>query len=102
MSSGEIPVEVFAAKDCTGNLTGVMLAVPCRCGLKQADALRVDGMRLLAIRDRSILPIDLPDLQEQTRNDLVAMALTNTRLAVGEFTPLGLFDAYFLKLEVLR
>lgn len=100
--SGVIPIEVFAAKDSAGEFTGVMMAVPKRCGLKQADTLRIDGTLLMAIRERSILPVDLPEMSEQSRANLIAMAHSGQRLAVAEFTALGLFDAYFLKLEVVR
>jgi hypothetical protein len=96
-----LPVEVFAAKDIVGNVTGVMLSAPCRSGLKQADTLRVDGSLMLAIRQRSILPIDLPSLSADNQTLLRELAAAGQRLAVAEFTPLGLLDAYFLTLDIV-
>lgn len=95
-----IPIEVFAAKDPSGALHGMMMTVPVGCGLKQADTLRIHGMQLLAMERRSILPIDLPKLNEESLNDLVETAKLGRPLAVGEFTALGLADSYLLTLEV--
>jgi hypothetical protein len=97
-----LPVEVFAAKDSSGQDTGVFIAAPCRCGLKQADTLRVDGLALMALRNRSILPIDLPNLSVQSRASLAVAAQSAQRVPVAEFTATGLFDGYFLNLEVVR
>lgn len=97
-----LPVEVFAAKNSSGVVVDVMLAVPRRCGLRQADTLRVDGLRMQAIGRHSILPIELPNLKAKTRDDLLALVGSGRPLTVAEFSPLGLFDAYILKLEVVR
>lgn len=94
-------MEVFTAKDATGGASGVMLSVPPRCGLKQADTLQVDKDRMFAIRRRSVLPLDLPRLTEQSRTSLIAHAAQGQRLPVAEFTALGLLDAYFLDLDIV-
>ena len=94
-----LSIEVFAAKDSLGTLK-VMLTVPCRCGLKSADTLRIDGSTMVAMRARSILPLDFPALTIGSREKLAYLAALGQRLAVGEFTPLGLSDAYFLEVVV--
>jgi hypothetical protein len=90
---GTVPMEVFAAKDSP---LAVFLAVPRHCGLKEADTLRIDGVTVLAMRSRSILPIDFPELTQQSADRLAALAHGGQQLAVGEFGALGLFDSYFL------
>lgn len=75
---------------------GLMMAVPCRCGLRQADTLRISGRVMVAMRARSILPVDFPELTDSVRMKLVWLAERGDKLAVGEFTALGLFDSYFL------
>lgn len=95
-----ISIEVFAAKDPSGALQGIMMTVPVGCGLKQADTLRIHGSRLLAMERRSILPIDFPEIDEASLRDLVETAKRRGQLAVGEFTALGLADSYLLSLEV--
>lgn len=92
-----LPVEIFAAKD-NGEL---FIAVPCKCGLKQADTLRVKGLVVVALKDRSILPIDLPELTEESRGRLLNFAAKGKQIPVGEFMARGLFDAYFLDLVVV-
>lgn len=93
-------MEVFAAKDLSGALQGVLLSVPVDCGLKHADTLRIHGTRLLAMERLSILPIDFPELDEASLRDLVETAERYGVIAVGEFTPLGLADSYLLVLQV--
>lgn len=95
-----IPIEVFAAKDPSGALQGIMMTAPVGCGLKQADTLRIHGTRLLALQQRSILPIDLPEVDEVSLKHLIETAKLSGELAVGEFTALGLADSYLLALEV--
>ncbi|CAN7779448.1 hypothetical protein LJR296_007897 [Cupriavidus necator] len=95
-----IPIEVFAAKDPSGALQGIMMTVPVGCGLKQADTLRIHGTQLLALERRSILPIDLPQVDGESLKDLVETAKLGRLLAVGEFTAVGLADSYLLTLEV--
>ena len=101
MSEALLSVEVFAAKDSAGTLTGVMMAVPCRCGLKQADSLRIDGFSMMAMREQTILPIDFSTLTSDVRSNLKTLAQSGQPLAVAEFTAIGLLDAYFLKLVVV-
>lgn len=95
-----IPIEVFAAKDPSGVLQGILLSVPVDCGLKHADKLRIHATRLLAMERLSILPIDFPELDEASVQDLTETANRHGVIAVGEFTPLGLADSYLLTLEV--
>lgn len=95
-----IPIEVFAAKDPSGALQGIMITAPVGCGLRQADTLRIHGTRLLALQRRSILPIDFPEVDEVSLRHLVESAKLRGQLAVGEFTALGLADSYLLALEV--
>ena len=102
MSDVVLSVEVFAAKDSAGVLTGVMMTVPCRCGLKQADSLRIDGPTVMAMRERTILPIDFASLTAEVRANLISLAQSGQRLAVAEFTALGMLDAYFLNVVVAR
>lgn len=97
---GVVAVEFFAAKDSLGG-SGVMMTVPVRCGLKAADTLRVDGLTIVAMKDRSILPVDLPMLSEGSRAALVRVAERGKRLPVGEFMARGLFDSYFLTLVIV-
>lgn len=92
---GVLSLEFFSAADAAGRSIMAM-AVPCRCGLKQADTLRISGLVMVAMQARSILPVDFPELTEGVRTKLVALARNGERLAVGEFTALGLLDAYFL------
>lgn len=94
-----IPFEIFAAKDEAGLLKGVMLAAPVDSGLREADILRLVGSRLLAFRGRSVLPIDLPELDSESRA-LLEAAGTAGRLPVAEFTALGLSDTYLVGLDV--
>ena len=103
-SSGDgiLSIEVFAAKDSAGEFTGLMITVPPHCGLKEADALRVSGQRVVALRGRSVLSISIPDLSEDSRAKFVALAASGQRLAVAEFMVLGLFDAYFLDVVVVE
>ena len=98
---GVIAAECFAAKDGESSLTGLMLTVPCRCGLNRADTLRVSGNEVVAIRGRSILPLEVVNLTGQSLDDVLEFAKSGQRLAVAEFTARGLYDAYFLKLEVV-
>lgn len=96
-----LPVEFFAAKDNAGLLSGLIMSVPCKCGLKRADTLRIDGLSMVALQARSILPIDLPELSKDSKERLVALAKTGNQLPVAEFMARGLFDAYFLKLVLV-
>ncbi len=99
-STRMIPIEVFAAKDPSGALQGIMITVPVGCGLKQADTLRIHGTQLLPLERRSILPIDLPKVDEESLKDLLEMAKQGRPLAIGEFTAVGLADCYLVTLEV--
>ena len=94
-------VEVFAAKDSAGVFTGVMMSVPCRCGLNKADTLRIEGFSMIAMRGQSVLPVDFPNLTHECLSSLVSLAKSRQRLAVAEFTASGLFDSYFLGVDVV-
>lgn len=94
-------MEVFAAKNATGDVIGVLIAVPQRCGLKQADTLQIDKDMVFALSKRSVLPIDLPRLSTESRNSLIAHSTTGKKLPVAEFTPLGVLDSYLLNLVVI-
>lgn len=89
-------VEIFAAKD-SGEL---VMAVPWKCGLKEATVLRVADTFLIAMRNQSVLPIDLPPVSEEVKARLVDVANRGKQLTVGEFSALGLVDGYFLNLVV--
>lgn len=102
MSDAVLSVEVFAAKDSAGALTGVMMTVPCRCGLNQADSLRIDGLVMLAMRGVAVLPVDLPPLSVESRSAFLALAGSGQRLAVAEFKAGGLLDSYFLNLTFVE
>lgn len=102
MSDLVLSVEVFAAKDSAGVLSGVMMAVPCRCGLKKADSLRIDGATVMAMREQTVLPLDFAALTAEVRSHLISLAQSGQRLAVAEFTAVGMLDAYFLNLVVVR
>ena len=93
-----LSVEVFAAKDLEGGLTGLAMTVPCHCGLNQADTLKVKGLALSALRASSVLPIQLPDLSTKSHADFLAWSKTGEKLAVAEFMATGMLDAYFLDL----
>lgn len=96
-----ISIEVFAAKDDSGHVTALMVAVPLRCGLKGAEVLRVAGRRLSAIRRNVVMAVDLPDLDEQSHRALVEAARTQETIAVAEFNVVGVVDSYLLRLEVV-
>lgn len=96
---GPISFEVFAAKNENGDLMGIMVSVPCRCGLNEADTLRINGSVMLAVRGQSVLPIDFPELSVTSREYLFALARSGQRLAVAEFKTLGLLNAYFLNVQ---
>lgn len=98
--SNILPFESFAAKDAEGQLVGLMLSVPHGCGLEQADSLRVSGLSMLATRNHSVLPLDFANLTLTTLANFRALAKTGQRVAVAEFTAIGLANAYFLKLIV--
>jgi hypothetical protein len=93
--SSVLAAEYFAAKDCA------FLSVPCGCGLRAADTLVVDGYKVTALSDRCALPLSFPDLNENVKAGLSAMALAGQKLAVGELTVMGAADAYFLRVEVV-
>lgn len=100
---GLLSIEVFAAKGWEdGHTPDMFLAVSRDCGLKQAEALRVDGLTMVALQNRSILPIEFPPLTEAVRQKLIVWARTGKPLAVGEFMARGLVDAYFLSVVVAR
>lgn len=91
-----LPVEFFAAKD-----SGVMvMTVPKRCGLQDGDTLRITGTDLLVMRDKSVLPVDLPAVSESIKERLAGLASLGKPLPVGEFSALGLVNAYFLNVVV--
>ena len=96
--NAELSVEVFAAKDSGGRLTSLMMSVPCQCGLKEADTLRIDGFVMLAMRGVAVLSVDLPALSVESRADFLAWADAGQRLTVGEFKASGMLDSYFLNL----
>lgn len=96
VDSETLSVEFFAAKDTPD----VIMAVPLKCGLNQADTLRIDGLFVVALQARSILPIDFPALNEASRARLVALSRLGRRLPVGEFMGLGLVDSYFLDVVI--
>lgn len=96
-----LSVEVFAAKDSDGKFTGLMMTVPPRCGLKQADTLRVSGLAVVAMRKNVVLSVDLPNLSESSCAHFAELARSGQRLAVAEFKALGLLDAYFLDVDVV-
>lgn len=97
-----ISVEFFASHDPDGTLSGVMMAVPCLCGLSEANSLRIDGFVMLPMKDKRVLQIDLPDLDEGNLARLSALAASGQQLAVGEFTARGLLDSYFLSLTIVE
>ncbi len=95
-------VEFFAANDPQdGSVSGIMMAVPCRCGLIEADTLRVDGLVMLAMKGPSVLNIDLPDLTPASLANLQAWAQSGAQLAVAEFSATGLSNSYFLELKIV-
>lgn len=96
-----LSVEVFAAKDSNGRVTDVFMSVPCRSGLKEANMLRLDKRSMIAMRDLAVLPVDLPEMSPECQRILLELSRIGRPLAVAEFTALGLFDAYYLKLSVV-
>lgn len=96
MNDDFLPFEIFAAKD-SGDL---ILSVPCKCGLKKADTLRLAGMRLFAMCGPAILPIDFSELTEEGKRKLSNWSKSGRLLPVAELKARGLFDAYFLKIVV--
>lgn len=92
-----LPIEFFAAKDHDD----LFMAVPRGCGLREADTLRVNNLSMVAIKNRSILPIDLPLLTESLRTRLMEFAANNQRIPVGEFTARGVVEPYFLNLVIV-
>lgn len=96
MLDAVLSVEFFAAKDASGVLTGLIMSAPCRCGLNQADSLRVDGLVMLAMYGPDVLAVDLPLLSVQSRSDLLSWSRSGQRLGVAEFKAGGMLDSYFL------
>ena len=96
-----ISLEVFAAKASDGRVAGAVLAVPVRCGLKGAETLSLRGLQLTAYRGRTAIALDLPDLDPATGETLRGIALSQGRIAVGEFNAAGLVDAYMLRVEAV-
>lgn len=97
INGSRLAVEYFAAKDSSA----LVMMVPCECGLKQADTLRISGLSMEALCNRSILPIDLPMLNNEIREKLIALAVAGQPLAVGEFMARGLFDYYSLRVVII-
>lgn len=102
LSADCLSVEFLAAKEPQdGSVSGVMMTVPCECGLSEADTLRVDGLIMLAMKEQAVLNIDLPDLTPACRANLAALAEGGAQLAVAEFTARGLSNSYFLDLKMV-
>lgn len=100
---GVLSIEVFAAKGWEdGSDPDMFLAVSRDCGLREAEALRIEGLSMVALQHKSVMPIDFPPLTEAVRNKLVAWACTGKPLPVGEFMARGVLDAYFLDVVVVR
>lgn len=97
----ELSFEVFAAKDSDGDFTGLMMSVPVRCGLKQADTLRINGEVAVAMRKGTVLAVNLPIFSKTICTQFAVLAQSGQRLAVAEFLALGLFDSYFLNVEIV-
>lgn len=97
-----VAVEIFAANNVQGGDSDLFMAVSRQCGLNNADALMLDGLQMLAMRDRSVLPIDFPPLDEKGRERLVAWSAAGKQLPVAEFAARGLYNAYFLDLVVAQ
>ena len=97
-----LSVEIFAAKDSGGEGRDCFMAVPLRCGLAEADSLRIDGLLMVALRQKSIMPIDFPPLTESMREKLIAWATRGKPLPVVEFMARGLYDAYYLNVMVVN
>lgn len=98
MKAGDdkVAVEIFAAKGL--DTTGLFMAVSRRCGLSEADTLMLNGNRLLAMRQQTILPIDFPLLNDTVRARVESVVHAGGQLTVSEFSACGLYDAYFLNL----
>ena len=97
---GLLSVELFAAKDFENDDGECFLAVPCRCGLSEADTLRIDGLTMVALREKSIMPIDFYPLTGRVRDKLMAWATRGKPLPVAEFMARGLFNSYFVNVIV--
>lgn len=90
-----VPVEIFS-----GEAGKSFMAVPAKCGLKEADTLLISGKRMAAIRDNVILELKLPELTDKALALLKGMVARGEKLAVGEFLSLGNTDAYLLQLKL--
>lgn len=97
MSNQSVSFEVFAARDSRGRTVAVTAAVPCRCGLRQADALHVRGLAIHAECDGQPVNVRLADLSEQSRKNLWLLHKAGVRLAIAEMSVRGLVDSYFVK-----
>jgi hypothetical protein len=102
MMGEHVSFEIFAAKDEMGKAAGIFMSVPCRCGLKDADTLKIDGLSMVATQFRSVMPLDFPAISTEDRERLVAWSATGKPLPVAEFMVRGLFDSYFLNVEVVQ
>lgn len=96
-----ISLEVFAAKVEDGRVSNAFLSVPARCGLKDAETLSLHGLQLTAYRGRTVIPLDLPEVDAASSDTLRGIALAQGRIAVGEFNAAGLVDAYMLRMEAV-
>lgn len=93
-----LAVEFFTSKDSRG----IVMSVPVRCGLRQADTLRVSGETMVAMNGRVVLSLDLPKLNLASRDLLIGLAAKGKVLPVGEFMGRGLVDSYFLNVVVVE
>ena len=94
-----VAVEIFAS-NAQGEGGDLFMAVSRQSGLNNAASLMLDGFQMLAMRDRSVLPIDFPPLDETGRERLLAWSAAGRQLPVAEFAARGLYDAYFLDLVI--
>jgi hypothetical protein len=95
--AGALSVEVLS-----GQGLGIMMSVPCGCGLMQGDLLRVDGLTVIVMRLKKVLAIDFPVLSPAVRESLLSVAGSGQQLVVGEFTALGVSNCYWLNVLIVN
>lgn len=88
-----LPLEIFLSSQ------GICMAAPRGCGLDQAQRLEVDVNKrtVIAVKDGSVLPLDLPFLSSAHCQALAAAG----NVAIGEFNVRGVSAAYHLPVVVI-
>lgn len=95
-----LSIELFVATSCGNAKPQLFVSVPHKCGLSGANAIKLVDKNMLAMKDQSILPIVFTELSPGVASRLHKLGVEGHKLVVGEFSAVGLLDAYFLDINV--